>query len=98
MIFATNVSSNAPNTDPTNDIHTVAGTILNVAESVIVEARMTDGRTLRLPVEYAGTLVGLAEIDQVNVMLLSELQGAGSVELTIKIGAYQSNTATIFIR
>jgi uncharacterized protein (TIGR03437 family) len=37
-------------------------------------------------------------LDQVNVVLLPELKGAGNVELTVIVGSQRSNTATVNIK
>ena len=98
MIFAMGISGVAANTDLSNDLHTPGGVVANVAESVIVEAHTTDGRTLRLPVEYAGAQGQVNGLDQVNVVLTTELRGAGTVNLTIVVGNLRSNSVSTTIR
>jgi uncharacterized protein (TIGR03437 family) len=99
-LFATGISAGAANVNPANDVRMANGQIVvNVAESVSVEARTADGRLYQLPVEFAGTPEGrLPGLDQINVMLLPELRGAGLVDLTIIINGQRSNTAAINIR
>jgi uncharacterized protein (TIGR03437 family) len=99
-LYATGISAGAPNLSADNDVRTATGaTIANVAESLTVEARTTDGRLYYLPVEFAGALEGrLPGLDQVNVLLHPELRGAGLVDLTIIINGQRSNTAAINVR
>jgi uncharacterized protein (TIGR03437 family) len=66
--------------------------IANLAESVTVEARAGDGRVFTLPVEFAGAQGTLAGLDQVNVVLVPELRGVGSVQLTLVVNGVKSNT------
>ena len=70
----------------------------NFAEAVSMQARTSDGRTLSLPVEFAGANSRLAGADQVCVVLVEALRGAGTVELTLFIGGQRGNTATVNIR
>jgi uncharacterized protein (TIGR03437 family) len=97
MIFAVGVSGNAANTDPSNDIVDDGVVIPNLAESVIVEAHTQDGRVYRLPVEFAGAQGSVPGLDQVNVVLIPELEGAGTVDLTLIINGQRSNAPTIVI-
>lgn len=97
-IFVTGISGSAVNTDPRNDV-TVSGVIRpNFAESVIVEARTSNGSIFRLPVEFAGPLTGLPGLDQLNLVLTRELSRAGSIELTLIIKGQKSNTTSVVIR
>jgi uncharacterized protein (TIGR03437 family) len=97
-IFATGISAGASNTNITNDI-TVAGKLRpNFAESISVEARLSDGRVFMLPVEFAGLQGVLPGLDLVNVILVPELKGAGNVQLTIIIAGERSNSPSVFIR
>jgi uncharacterized protein (TIGR03437 family) len=97
-IFATGISGSAANTDARNDL-TVDGRIRsNFAESVIVEARTLNGSIFRLPVEFAGRLDGLPGLDQLSLVLINELSGAGSIELTVIVNGQRSNTTSIVIR
>jgi uncharacterized protein (TIGR03437 family) len=70
----------------------------NFAESVAVEARLGDGRVYLLPVEFAGAQGVLPGLDQVNVRLIPELRGAGTVQLTLILGGRRSNAPTIVIQ
>jgi len=99
-LFATGISAGAANIYPANDVRLENGQIvLNVAESLTVEARTQDGRLYHLPVEFAGAPEGrLPGLDQVNVLLHPELRGAGRVDLTIVVNGQRSNTAAINIR
>lgn len=98
MVMATGISGGAVNSNPANDIRVGTSTILNLAESVTVQARLRDGRTFSLPVEYAGLSGSFPGLEQVNVVLIPELQGAGSVDLTIIVGTERSNVASVTIR
>jgi hypothetical protein len=73
--------------------------VVNVAESLTVEARYADGRFYHLPVEFAGALgARMPGVDQVIVLLHPEMRGAGLVDLTIVVGGQRSNTASIYIK
>lgn len=100
MLYATGISAGAANLSAENDVRAAnGGMIANVAESLVVEARTTDGRLYHLPVEFAGAVEGrLPGLDQVNFVLHPELRGAGLVDLTIIINGQRSNTAAISIR
>jgi uncharacterized protein (TIGR03437 family) len=100
MLYATGISAGAANLYADNDVRAAdGGTIVNVAESLTVEARTADGRVYHLPVEFAGAVEGrLPGLDQVNILLHPELRGAGLVDLTIIINGQRSNTAAISIR
>jgi uncharacterized protein (TIGR03437 family) len=98
MLFASGISTGAANTDTNNDVRSAGGTIVNFAETVSVEARARDGRVFRLPVEFAGAQGRMPGLDQVNVVLLAELRGAGPVDLTIIVGGQRSNSATLNVR
>ncbi|HVF49592.1 MAG TPA: hypothetical protein VNA19_05875 [Pyrinomonadaceae bacterium] len=98
MLFATGIRA-AANFESANDVRKGNGVVLaNLAESVAVQARLSDGRTYLLPVEYAGAQGQYAGVDQITVRLIQELQGAGNVELTIVVDGQHSNTATITVR
>jgi uncharacterized protein (TIGR03437 family) len=97
-IFATGLSGSASNSNLSNDLTIYGLTRPNLAESVVVEARTSSGRIVRLPVEFAGAEGMLPGLDQVNVVLLPELRGAGTVELTLIVGAVRSNAPRIRIR
>ncbi|HEY0376159.1 MAG TPA: hypothetical protein VGC87_04310 [Pyrinomonadaceae bacterium] len=97
-LFTTGIGAGVVNKNLTNDILGPAGTILNLSESVKVEARTQGGVTLALMVEYAGRQNTLPGLDQVVVILPSELKGAGDVELTLVAGGQRSNVATVFVK
>jgi len=97
MIFSSGLSAGFLNTNTANDIIFGASILPNIAESVVVEARTIDNRIFHLPVEFAGPSGRSYGLDQINVRLITELRGAGIVELTIIIGGHRSNMATIKI-
>ncbi len=99
MIFATGVShcGTVANTDAGNDLSFGNTVLPNFSESIMVEARTSDGRTYLLPVEFAGAQGEIAGMDQINIVLLSELRGAGAVELTVIAGDQRSNRARIVV-
>jgi uncharacterized protein (TIGR03437 family) len=97
-VFATGISGSVSNTNIANDIN-VGGVVRpNFAESVAVEARLGDGRVYSLPVEFAGAQGVLPGLDQVNVRLIPELSGAGTVQLTLIVGGRRSNAPTVVIQ
>jgi len=96
--FATGVSGSVANTDAANDITLGATVIANLSESIVVEAHTQDGRVYQLPVEFAGAQGGVPGLDQINVVLIPELQGAGSVDLTLIVNGQRSNAPTIVVR
>lgn len=98
MVMTTGISGGAVNSNTANDIRVGSNTILNLAESVSVQARTRDGRTFSLPVEYAGLAGSFPGLEQVNIVLIPELQGAGDVDLTIIVGTERSNIASVSIR
>jgi uncharacterized protein (TIGR03437 family) len=71
---------------------------MNFAESVSVEAQLSDGTVYTLPVEFAGEQGVLPGLDQVTVRLISELKGAGAVQLTLIVNGQRSNAPTVFIK
>jgi uncharacterized protein (TIGR03437 family) len=97
-IFATGISGGAVNSNTGNDVTFNGITRANFAESVSVEARLSDGRVFILPVEFAGAQGVLPGVDQVNVVLVPELRGAGAVQLTMIVNGQRSNAPTVFIR
>src|SRR5215216_2060151 len=97
-IFATGISANALNTNTSNDINVGGNVRVNYAESIAVEARLSNGQTFMLPVEFAGVQGVLPGLDQVNVILISQLKGAGTVKLTLIVGGQRSNAPTVFIK
>ncbi|HWT03704.1 MAG TPA: hypothetical protein VN256_25875 [Pyrinomonadaceae bacterium] len=98
MLFSTGTGTNVANSNLNNDPLLGVVRILNLAESVQVEARTVGGQTLLLPVEYAGRQNTLPGLDQVVFILPAELKGAGQVELTLIAGGQRSNTATIYVK
>jgi uncharacterized protein (TIGR03437 family) len=96
--MATGLSAGAANSNAANDVRVGPVTLVNLAESVRVEARTRDGRTFRLPVEYAGLAGSFPGLEQVNVVLVPELQGAGEVDLTVIVGSVRSNAASVSVR
>ncbi|HSS20835.1 MAG TPA: hypothetical protein VLL54_12230 [Pyrinomonadaceae bacterium] len=97
-LFAVGVSGSSINTNTTNDLTLGNTTIVNLAESVSVEARKTNGTVVTLPVEFAGAANQMHGLDQVNVRLTPELSGAGVVQLTMIVGGLRSNSAPIYVR
>ena len=95
--FATGVSGSAANTDTGNDISEGNAIVQNLSESVVVEARTQDNRVYSLPVEFAGARGALPGLDQINVVLVPQLQGAGTVELTMIVNGRRSNAPTIVV-
>jgi uncharacterized protein (TIGR03437 family) len=98
-IWASGISTGIPNVSTNNDVVLGDGRILqNVAEEILVEARLADGRSYLLQAEYAGPQGSIAGLDQINVVLLPELRGAGNVQLTILVGNVRSNTMGIVVQ
>ena len=98
MFYATGVSGSAINSNPWNDIQVDGLLRQNFAEAVIVEARLGNGTVINLPVEFAGRQGTLPGLDQVNVVLTSQLSGAGSVSLTLIVGGQRSNAGIIVVQ
>jgi uncharacterized protein (TIGR03437 family) len=96
--FATGISGRAANTDTSNDINLGTVVIPNFSESVVVEAHTQDGHIYSLPVEFAGAQGGIPGLDQINVVLIPEMQGAGAVDLTLILNGRRSNASTIVVR
>ncbi len=97
-IFATGISGSALNTDTSNDINIGGNIRANFAESVTVEARLSNGQTFNLPVEFAGAQGVLPGLDQITVILIPELKGAGTVQLTLIVGNQRSNAPSVTIK
>ena len=94
--MATGLTSGLINTDTSNDVWLPNGKVLeNLAEAVAVEARTADGKVFNLKVDYAGAQGQFRGVDQVNVELVPELAGAGTVQLTLVAGGTRSNTLSI---
>ena len=96
--FATGVSGSAANSDTSNDVAEGSVVIQNLAESVVVEAHTQDNRVYVLPVEFAGAQRAVPGLDQINVVLLPQLQGAGTVDLTLIVNGRRSNAPTIVVQ
>jgi len=98
-ILATGISTGLANTDSSNDVWWANGqSMANLAESVSVEARKSDGSVVMLQVEYAGMQGVVSGLDQVTVVLPSQLAGAGSIQLTLIAGGRRSNPVTVVIQ
>jgi uncharacterized protein (TIGR03437 family) len=96
--FATGISGSVSNTNTSNDI-TVGGKVLvNLAESISIEARLPDGTVFTLPVEFAGAQGTVPGLDQVTVILRPELKGAGIVQMTLIVGGRRSSNPTVVIK
>ena len=96
-MVTTGAMTGLANTDLSNDVWSNGKLLVNLAESVTVEARLSDGRVFNLPVEYAGVQGDQPGIEQVNFILTPELSGAGNVQLTVTAGGRRSNTMTIAV-
>ena len=98
-IFATGISASAFNSNSGNDVNMGGGNVrANFAESVTVEAKLTNGLKFNLPVEFAGVQGLLPGLDQITVVLIPELKGAGTVQLTLVVGNQRSNAPSITIK
>jgi uncharacterized protein (TIGR03437 family) len=96
--FATGVSAIASNNNTANDVK-VGGTIrANFAESIAVQARLSNGQMYTLPVEFAGAQGVFPGLDQITVILPPALKGAGTVQLSLVIGGKRSNEPTVTIK
>ena len=72
----------------------VYGTGLRNATTVKADALDSSNQRYSLAVEYADAAPGYFGLDQVNLVLPAELDGAGAVSLTITADARISNTVT----
>jgi uncharacterized protein (TIGR03437 family) len=97
LIFTSGISNGAANTNAINDVKLGTSIFANLAESVAVEARTSDGRVFQLPVEFVGPSGRRDGVDQVNVRLMRELENAGDVELTLIVAGHRSNAAMVKI-
>jgi uncharacterized protein (TIGR03437 family) len=97
MVFASGVSSSIDSSHASSYISVDNKMVANLADFVKVEARTSDGSVFQLPVEYAGAQGAIQGLDQVNVVLVPELQGAGAVQMTLIIGSYRSNSVVITV-
>jgi len=96
--FATGISGSALNSNTSNDVNLGDRVRPNFAEAITVEARLGNGQVVNLPVEFAGAQGTLPGLDQVTVVLTSQLKGAGTVQLTLIVGGRRSNAPTVFIK
>ncbi|MEJ7712884.1 MAG: M12 family metallo-peptidase [Pyrinomonadaceae bacterium] len=71
--------SGAADTDQSNNS---VGSI-NLAESYLAQAQLTDGRVYELTIEYVGRQGGLAGLDAIIIKLAPQLQGAGRVAILL---------------
>jgi trimeric autotransporter adhesin len=69
-------------------------TLINEAANVVAQAADLAGNFYNLTVEYAGPAPGYFGLDQVNVVLPAELDGAGAVTLTLIADLATSNPVT----
>jgi uncharacterized protein (TIGR03437 family) len=51
-----------------------------------------------LPVEFAGAQGLLPGLDQIDVVLIPELRGAGTISLSLIVNGRRSNAPTVFIQ
>jgi uncharacterized protein (TIGR03437 family) len=72
-------------------------TVTNVAASVLAHGADTSGNQYNFTVEYAGVAPGYIGLDQVNLVLPAQLDGAGVVSLTITADNNTSNTVTFLV-
>jgi len=68
--------------------------VTNVAGAVKVQARDSAGNIYDLPVEFAGAAPVYFGLDQVNVVLPPQLDGAGVVSVTLTAANVSSNIVT----
>jgi len=98
-ILTSGISTGVANTNTANDVLLNNGQIIaNLAESVTVEARTSDNRVILLPIEFAGAQGSLVGLDQVNVVLVPGLIGAGPVQLTLVVNGVRSNTMSVTLQ
>jgi len=96
--FATGISGSVFNSDGSNDINVGGSVRANLAEAIVVEARLPNGDVMTLPVEFAGAQGVVPGLDQVTVILRPELKGAGVVQMTLVVGGRRSSSPTVSIR
>jgi uncharacterized protein (TIGR03437 family) len=75
----------------------IYGTGYRNAKAVTATATDPAGNRYNLTVEYAGKAPGFFGLDQVNVVLLPDLDGAGTVTLSLGADAIPANPATIAV-
>ena len=79
----------------TNQPHlAIYGTGIRHAANVSARAVDTNGNRFDLPVEFAGAAPGFFGLDQVNVAVPPDLDGAGAVSLSVSTDDATSNTVT----
>jgi uncharacterized protein (TIGR03437 family) len=71
--------------------------IVNVAANVGATAKDAAGNSYNLTVEYAGPAPGYFGLDQVNIVLPPDLDGAGVVSLSLTAEASTSNVVTFLM-
>jgi uncharacterized protein (TIGR03437 family) len=69
----------------------------NIAAKVTASLRTEAGNDLPLTVEYAGPAPGFAGLDQINVVLPPEADGAGSAVLTLTVDGIEALPVTAAI-
>jgi hypothetical protein len=74
----------------------VAGLRLDPSEVPFVTARAVDSqqRVFNLPVEFVGGAKNFSWLGQVNVLLPTELSGAGELSVTVNVRGVESNAVT----
>jgi len=72
-------------------------TLTNVATSVFALAGDQAGNNYQLAVEYAGPAPGYFGLDQVNLVLPAEMDGAGVVSVELTADSSLSNTVTFAV-
>jgi hypothetical protein len=99
MLFATGISTGTASSPlSVNEVSTNNVVLTNLTDTVTVEARTSSGQVFQLPVEFAGAQNTGSTLDQVDVVLISELQGAGNVQLTLIRNGLRSNSATVTVQ
>ena len=78
--------------NPTHDT-----TVTNVAANVTAQGQDPAGNRYNFTVEYAGAAPGFFGLDQVNIVLPAQLDGAGAVSLTIAAEGTASNVVTFLV-
>jgi trimeric autotransporter adhesin len=69
--------------------------VTNVANAMTAQATDSLGGVHTLPVEYAGAAPNFAGLDQVNVVVPPDLEGAGLVNVQLQSGNTSSNPVSI---
>lgn len=78
--------------NPTHD-----ATLTNASAYVTASGLDTSGNQYHFTVEYAGAAPGFLGLDQVNIVLPAQLDGAGTVSLTIAAAGTASNVVTFAV-